>query len=312
MKVLFIGLGSIATRHLNALRQLVPGVQLYALRSGIGQSFGWEGINELFNADDIPADIDFGIISNPTFRHAEAVEILLARSIPIFLEKPLAHQLDGLEQLVSRVEKSGLISYVACNLRFLPSLVFLRNHLLQANVIVNEVNVYCGSYLPNWRPGKDFRDMYSTRPEMGGGVHLDLFHELDYTCWLFGMPQEVDVLLRNNSTLRIAVPDYANYRLLYKGFTAQVTLNYFRRDSKRELEVVTADGTFTLDLSNNHVTNETGEILFHEDGAGIAQTYLFQMEYFLKVLRGEEKSFNTLRDSLSILKICLADERKIK
>ena len=131
--------------------------------------------------------------------------------------------------LVQLVESNNIITYVACNLRFHPCIIYLRNILSKNILIINEVNVYCGSYLPDWRPGVNIRTIYSSNPNMGGGVHLDLFHELDYTVWLFGHPKVSKSFLRSASSLNIDSIDYANYILEYNTFNANIILNYFRR-----------------------------------------------------------------------------------
>src|SRR5690606_19349874 len=126
---------------------------------------------------------------------------------------------------------------------------------------VNEVNVYCGSYLPDWRPGVDFRKVYSANKELGGGVHIDLIHELDYVFWLWKEPRKTRAFFSNTSSLDISAFDYANYLWTYDGFSVSIVLNYYRRDPKRTLEIVTEQATYQVDLLNNTI-EKNGEIVF--------------------------------------------------
>jgi predicted dehydrogenase len=197
---------------------------------------------------------------------------------------------------------------VACNLRFHPGIQFLRNYLSQCRSKVNEVNVYCGSYLPDWRPNVDFKKVYSANLNMGGGVHLDLIHELDYTIWLFGQPVKFSGFQSNTSTLQIDAPDYAHYLLNYPGFNASISLNYYRRDPKRVIEVVLEDETLTVDLIKNKVSNSREELFYADSDFTILDTYTAQLNYFLENLLNKEVPMNTFEDSLAVLKIALTNE----
>ena len=303
MNVLIIGLGSIASKHIQTIRKLLPEANLYALRSRgkKGNNFGVEEIDNLENIDLTPR---FVIISNPTHLHYETLEKLYRKGWPLFIEKPLFHQMKGAEELVEKVASSGNLCYVACNLRFHPALVFVKNYLEKNKPRVNEVNVYCGSYLPDWRPGKDYRQVYSAIKEQGGGVHLDLIHEIDYVYWLFGAPDNVRVLLSSKSGLDITAIDYADYLLEYRQFNAGIRLNYFRRDPKRTIEIVTENSTLQIDIIKGSVINSNGELLF-EKSFDVMQTYEDQMKYFIQCLYTDNVKFNGIKEALEVLKICL-------
>ena len=53
------------------------------------------------------------------------------------------------------------------------------------------VRIEIGEYLPGWHTYEDYRRMYASRADLGGGVVLSQIHELDYVYWLFGMPKRV-------------------------------------------------------------------------------------------------------------------------
>jgi predicted dehydrogenase len=294
MKVLIIGLGSIGKKHVAALQQVDAAIEIFALRSStIFEEI--ENVKSIINHHEIPSDIDFIIISNPTSEHFKAIKQFSEKNIPLFIEKPLFHQLEIIDFITST-------TYVACNLRFHPCINWLKNNIEKLGRI-NEVNIYCGSYLPDWRKGIDFRKNYSSQPEMGGGAHLDLIHELDYCCYLFGKPTSSHKLLKSNSSLKIDAIDYANYQLEYENFAANITLNYFRKGTKRQIEIVAENETWLIDLVGNKIMKDA-EIIETYDVQSMF-TYVEQMKYFINCLQENKKPMNDLKEANEVLKICL-------
>jgi predicted dehydrogenase len=304
MKVLIIGIGSIGKKHAKALKTIQPDTEIVALRS-YKEAKKFAGITNIYSLKEIGKQIpDFAIISNPTSEHIKTISQLIEYNIPLFIEKPLYSSLN-INETGDSINENGIFTYVACNLRFLDSIQFVKEQLSQSkNKRLNEVNVYCGSYLPDWRPGVDFRKNYSANPGLGGGVHLDLIHELDYIYWLFGYPKEINRNYRSQSSLKIKACDYANYLLGYDGFCANIVLNYYRREPKRNFELVFEDETWNIDLLKNEVTcNE--KVLFSSEQL-IFNTYQVQMKYFIDCIKNEKASMNTINDAFNVLKICLA------
>lgn len=306
MKGLIIGLGSIAQKHLQALEQVEEKIDLYALRSST-TSVPYPKVTNVYSYEEAEQIApDFVIISNPTALHQATIERVAKWRKPLFIEKPVVSDLANVPALQTTLEDLGVLTYVACNLRFLDSLIFIKDYL--SNKRINEVNLYCGSFLPEWRPGTDFRKSYSARPELGGGAHLDLIHEIDYAYWLFGSPQKTISLLRSQSTLAIPAIDYAHYSMIYDGFVSNITLNYFRREYKRTAEFLLEQETILIDLKENQVKRATGEILYHST-QGLVDTYLPQIQYFLQLVKTEQKtSMNTFQDGVTVLKMCLDDK----
>ncbi len=303
MKALIVGLGSIGKRHVAAMQTIDPTIEIYALRSQptATEHPGVANIHALAELSGL--QMDFAIVSNPTSEHKATIAELLSLRCPLFIEKPLHASLD-LQELLDQISAEGTPTYVACNLRFLDSLQYLKQNWPQlTQKRLNEVNSYCGSYLPEWRKGQDFRKTYSANADMGGGVHIDLIHELDYLYWLLGMPEKVTAVFRNQSSLQISAFDYANYTLEYPGFAASVVLNYYRRDPKRTLELVFEDETWIVDLRANAIHCQGSEV--YASAQTVADTYLLQMQYFIALVQQGQPSFNTVHDAFNVLKICL-------
>jgi predicted dehydrogenase len=311
MKVLIAGFGSVAKKHYHALLQSEPSVGFVALRSNTSKE-PIQNVLSIYNTSELRlnAPYDFAIISNPTNKHEETIELLLELRCPLFIEKPLFHTLNS-ERILNKIAGYGIITYVACNLRFLDSLIFLKEKLLP-NIKVNEVNVYCGSFLPEWRQGVDYKTVYSAHSDQGGGVHLDLIHELDYSFWLFGKPLNVTSHRRSKSTIDIDAIDYANYFLEYDRFAVNIILNYYRKDKKRSIELVCSEDTYLVDLCTNSVSS-TKELLFRSK-QDVTDTYKKQMEYFIEIINSPSgkngEIMNNVEEAFEVLKICLTNDIK--
>jgi len=300
MRVLIIGLGSIGRKHVDALNELDSKIEIFALRSR-GAVDTYSNVINIYNLDEV-SKISFVIISNPTSEHKKTIEMFIGLNIPMFIEKPICSDLD-IEDLVSTIENKKIQTYVACNLRFLDCIKYVKSRFENNETKrLNEVNVYCGSYLPEWRDKVDFKETYSARAELGGGVHIDLIHELDYIYWLFGSPKKVIRNFSSQSSLGISSFDYANYILDFDGFCTSVVLNYYRRDAKRNLELVFEDETWNVDLLTNQIICNN-QLIFSSEQR-VADTYKTQMKYFISCLNSKNNTFNTTLNAYDVLKIC--------
>jgi predicted dehydrogenase len=304
LKVLIIGLGSIAKKHITSLLELIPNVDIYALRS-TDNSANFSNVFNIYDLKDSPNDVDFIIISNPTSLHADTIQQILHLNASIFIEKPIFDKIDTNISLVNLIQEKKLKTYIACNLRFHPVINFLKKYLQNSNKRINEVNVYCGSYLPEWRNGSNYIDSYSAKSSMGGGVHLDLIHELDYCIWLFGFPIKHSSVKRKVSQLQIDSIDYCSYNLFYTNFNLSIVLNYFRVKPKRQIEIVFKNDVFTCDLLNAIIINSNDQVVFEEKGFKMNHTYLKQMEYFIHHLSDDNPFMNNINEAFDILKIAL-------
>lgn len=305
MKVLIMGLGSIALKHVDALKSQHEDIEIFALRSSENAE-QLPNVKNLFSYNILKEfNFDFFLITNPTAKHTEALENVLKFKKPLFIEKPIFSDIGAQNQkILDEIKENKISSYVGCNLRFLDCLIEIKK--IVKDLKINEVNSYAGSFLPDWRPGVDFRSVYSADKNLGGGVHMDLIHELDYIYWIFGKPISVRKSFSNKSSLAIDVVDYANYLWEYNVFYANIVLNYYRKDSKRSLEVLTETGTFYVDLLKNKILRNGVEIF--SSNQTIRDTYSKQMNFFLqeKILNSGN-NFNNADEAYKVLQLCIED-----
>lgn len=251
MKALIIGYGSIGKRHRDVLSLLnmFDAIDVVTKRP-IGDARNYK---DLESVDDLTI-YDYFIISSETNKHFKQLKILEDKVVNkiIFCEKPLFETSKGLN--ISR--NHVFVGYV---LRYHPLLQKLKKLLENEKVIY--ANVSCGQYLPSWRPNTDYRNCYSAHKDQGGGVLLDLSHEIDYVQWLLGPVVELKSYQLHQSNLEIKSDDLA----IIIGKTecsavVNISIDYISKQTHRTIRVETNNNTFNLNLIDNSliVTNKEG------------------------------------------------------
>ena len=91
-------------------------------------------------------------------------------------------------------------------MRFNPILLKLKS--LIRNKKLWSINLICSSFLPFWRNNRNYTKIYSSSKRHGGGVLLDLSHEIDYLQWVFGKISIDNVFNKKISNLKISSDDY--------------------------------------------------------------------------------------------------------
>ena len=314
LSFLVLGGGSIGLRHLANLRAL--GVDDIAIFDPDVQRM--EKARALHNAEPVSdletayAHAEVAIICSPTRFHGEQVRRAIENGCALFVEKPLSDTMDDVEAILATVERLGTPTLVGCNYRFHPGMV-------KAYELVNEgalgqvvsVRAQFGQYLPDWHPWEDYREGYSARRELGGGVLLDRIHEIDYVIWLFGRPSHVFGLLERRSHLDIDTEDTAEILMrLENGGVASIHTDYVRRSYDCQMEVVGDQGTLTWDFPTHSVTwylaKEKQRTQWSWPSYELNEMYLDEMRHFLRVLAGREASMATVEQGALDLKVALA------
>ena len=248
MNVLIIGFGSIGARHAIILSELSLQVFLVTSRQDVPFKV-YRSIQEAVEQ----IQFEYIIIANETARHLETLETMaqLGYTGTLLVEKPLTH-LKGSEH---RFPFSRL--YVGYNLRFHPALQQLKAILTNQKIIT--CHAYVGQYLPDWRPGTDYRLSYSAHRQQGGGVLRDLSHELDYLLWLCGNWTQVTAKGGKLSQLDITSEDCVS-ALLQTTRCPLVTahLNYLDRTPRRMLIVNTTEETYMIDFITGTLSDSQG------------------------------------------------------
>ena len=167
----------------------------------------------------------------------------------LFLEKPISHSLERLDELQAAVHRGGGQVLTGYQFRFHPGLRHARR-LLAEGAIGRPLSVraHWGEYLPGWHPWEDYRQGYSARADLGGGVVLTLSHPLDYLRWLFGEVSALWAFTGQLSDLELQVEDTAEIGLRFAcGVLGSVHLDYNQHPPAHCLEIIGTQGAIRWD-----------------------------------------------------------------
>ncbi|MFH2101708.1 MAG: Gfo/Idh/MocA family oxidoreductase [Candidatus Micrarchaeota archaeon] len=309
MKILVVGCGSIGKRHLTNLKE--AGVEeimacdvSHENLDFANSEVGAETFTDLDKA--LAARPDAVMICAPPNMHLGMAKKVLEAGIDLFLEKPVAEKLEGLESLKTLAE--GKIVLIGYNLRFNPCLEEAKK-LVDEGMIgrLMHIDAYYGNYLPNWRPTMDYRKVYSSQKNMGGGIILDCSHEIDYILWLMGKAKTVTCTATKASSLELDVEDTAEVNFRFDdGKIAHAHLDFVRPDLRRTCDIVGEKGTISIDLITYKMRifrNGKWEERSFEGGPSIA--YVRELAHFLECLKEKKQTRVTLEDGIDTLKASL-------
>lgn len=314
-RILVVGFGSIGRLHLQILRKLLPRADIRVLRHRPTNEI-YEHSNGTFS--DLNEAMSFApqvaVIANPATFHMSIATQLAEIGTHLLIEKPLAASLSGVENLIDISKKKNIIVMAGYNLRFLPSLQSYRN-FLSDGIIGSVLSVRCdvGQYLPTWRQGGDYRKEVSAKRALGGGVLLELTHELDYLRWIFGEIDWVKATLSRQSDLEIDVEDTAH---LVLGFSSKknerqlvgmLNMDFIRHDPTRLCLAIGEKGT----LRWNGITGAIDLFKLNSNGweevdfikSDREDSYFGEWRHFLECIANFQQPMVTAEDGLRILRI---------
>jgi predicted dehydrogenase len=316
MRFLVIGAGSIGRRHcrnLVALGQQVTVWDVDPVRLREGGML--EGVSPAASLDDVLADgPDAALICTPPVSHPELARRALDSGAHLFVEKPIADTSREIPALIQEAERRRRVLVVGFNLRFLPSLRRIKALLENKHVgRVLAARVEFGSYLPDWRPDRDYRDNYAVDAALGGGVLLDAIHEFDYLGWLFGEASEVFCAAAHVSDLAGDTEDLAESTVRYEcGVLAQVHLDYLQRSYRRNLQIIGETGTIVWDYPTHRVTIHPSRGAPESESVNDGdpgEMYREELRHFLRCLDGRESPLVDGWEALRSLRVVEAARR---
>lgn len=264
----------------------------------------------------IAGDHDLAVISSPSANHIDVLPGLIARGTNLLVEKPIVtntHDCDLILDLLDSAPPAVRVS--GFNFRYLPSLQLIRDMIREGALgTVVRAAFAAGQWLGDWRKGTDYRASYSADAARGGGVELDLVHEIDVARWFFGdldlrfaQAGRLSALgLKSNdvSVMVMSPPRQA-------GPIVQVTLDYVARQRLRHYEIVGDKAAILWDIGGKVelVTPQGRQVLAEQPGGfDVGQTYIDMISHIGAACEtgGWPAPLQNLQDGIASTRLALA------
>ena len=310
MRFGLIGYGSIGKRHVKNLLALGNDDIILLRSKGAGNELGLPEVNSLDAL--LYEKPDAVLLANPSSKHFEYLSALIPQNIDLLVEKPLVTDAFDLNQLATLLRSYEGFGMAAFNMRFHPLVVQARAWLQSGRMgQLYSARFHVGQYLPDWRPGQDYRDSYSASRELGGGVILDLIHELDLAAHLVGLPADT-ISRRITRSADLEIDTEVLAEVLYTdivGTVVSVHLDYLTHGYRRYFELVGSEASLSADLHTGRINlslRDGGAEQLSFDDFERNDMYMALMQGFIDGLVNREPNPLPLHEVLDVNELALA------
>lgn len=299
MKIVIIGTGSVNTIHQRVLRKINKNFKILSISTRKIEKYKNKDFNEL-----IKFNPDYILICSPStfhYKHLQLIEKYFRKKI-VLIEKPLFSDFKKLNKSLNNKY------FVGYNLRFHPVIKFLKNYLKGKKIYFVRVN--CSSYLPSWRKGKNYLDTVTSNKNLGGGVLLELSHEIDYLLWIFKKINIVNVINKKISDLKINTDDFLSLNAITSNRALiNLTINFFSKIQNREIFIDGKNFNLCANVLKNSINLIEGKkkkiIKFNK--FTMEDTYKFEN---LNILNKNFKDICSIKEGINLLKFISIVRRK--
>ena len=321
MKFVVVGCGSIGRRHIRNLCSL--GVDEIVACDTDAERLAYvknePAVKSCYNQfqDDLVSDADGLLVCTPPSSHVEIARKSIEKGVHVFIEKPISHTLEGIDELIEEGCRKHLTICVGYNFRFHPGLKKVKQIINEGRIgRLLSARAEFGQNLAEWRPWQDYRKSYTAIEALGGGIILDASHEIDYLRYLVGDIEQVGCFADRISELEVETEDVAEIILRFKNnILGSVHIDFFRPGYKRACEVIGETGVVNWDYSNESVRiysvqSDKWEAINLE--AGDDEMYLNEMRHFINCVKGSEASLVDGLEAKKSLEALLAAKESSK
>jgi predicted dehydrogenase len=316
MKILVIGAGSIGRRHINNLNLLGYGdIDVVDISDAnldhIKKNFKVKETFNDFKDASLSKSYDIAFILTPPIYHIPMALELARKGIDLFIEKPLGHNLEHVDELINAKEENNLIIMVGYNQRFNFGMRKLKSYIEEGILgKIYYIRAEVGQYLPDWRAWQDYRKSYTAIKELGGGIILDGSHEIDYVMWLAESKiKELKSIYDKVSNLEIDVEDIAEVILRFENdVIASIHLNMIERGYNRYCKIVGEKGSIKWIFKDNSLEffeDDSKELITKKYEIDQNHSYLEELKHFLSCVESRVEPLSNIYTAKETLEVVM-------
>ena len=314
MIILVVGCGSIGERH---IRNLID-ISSHNIIAFDTSKERLDVMKELFNVETcdniercFDCDIDAVIICTPPNTHIQVAEQAIAHGAHVFIEKPISDRFDDLDELIENAANDKKIISIGYCFRFSEGLKMVKSFIDSGKLgRILSIKAEFGQYLPDWRPWQNYKQSYTAKKDLGGGIILDGSHEIDYLYWLVGDVREVFCFADKISDLEVETEDTAEILLRFSnGAIGEIHLDFTQGTYSRNCKIIGETGTLIWDFGEQKIrfySVDSKEWETYDVDADANLMYIEEIKHFLECIDSSSIPLIDAAQGKRVLEIALA------
>ncbi|MGB9734223.1 MAG: Gfo/Idh/MocA family protein [Conexivisphaera sp.] len=299
-RIAVVGVGGWGKNHVRVLKELGALVAVCDTNPSRALEFsdrygvhGYSGVDELIAKEEF----DAAVIATPTSTHREVALKLIDAHKHVFVEKPIAPNVQEAKEIVDAAARAGVILAAGYIERFNPAVSELKSMMDSGKT---GLPLFAEFHRENRRP-VHISDV--------GILHDTAVHDIDTARWLLGEPRRVYARL---STIVGPKEDYAVVVLEFDGpKVAVITANWITPKKERRMTVVFSDSIATVDFVAMRLTLDDDEGRW-EPRIQTWEPLKAELDGFMKAISGSGGTVVSGADALRTTALAEAAERSAR
>ncbi len=314
-KILIVGTGSIAERHLKNIISINPSLNIsilsgnYIRAQKFSKKFKKKNIKPIFLKELAKENFSHVIIANKTKFRNKFLHEFIKEKCNIYCEKPLP--IDNNFNSLQKFSKVGKINdkvKIGFQFRFNPAIQYLKKKIKQkSNKDLYFIQLNCGQNLKDWRKNSNYKDFNAGGNSLYSSVCWELCHELDILQYLLERPNKVFSSIKNTKLLKTSAKDISLSIFKFKNRNIDCSINIEMLSPKiyRKLIVASLNNYYEIDLVKNNVLirtkNKVKKLKFNSTRNDMFKS--FMRRFISDKKKSKVFDYATLEDGIFVSKI---------